>query len=310
MRYTTVSHKIKSSDGRHTLNGVIYVPIGTVRATVQVIHGMCEHIELYDEFMSTLAAHGIAAFAHDQLGHGKTAEGLSGLGFFAEENGGELLVEDAYRFAEEFINDYSGVKHFVFGHSMGSFTARLLSEKHPETVGGMILAGTSGPQRAAPLGIAVTDVKSRVQGSSHRSNSAQRLFYDVYNHVFKDEDKDYSWLSTDPAVIEEHERDELFSFTFSIKAMNDVVRMCTECNTDEWFESFRRDCPTLIISGENDPLGNFGKGALEVYRRTHAVSPENVTFKLYGGARHELLREGCKQVVMTDILTWINNNIQ
>ena len=305
MRFVKLSHSIKSADSVHTLNGVIYVPVGTVKATFQIVHGMCEHIELYDEFMTALAQNGYAAFIHDQLGHGKTAGGVSGLGFFAEENGGDLLVEDAKAYAGEFLPDYACVKHFLFGHSMGSFTARIMSELYPETADGLILAGTSGPQKAAPLGIVVTDVKSRLQGGDHRSESAQRLFYDVYNYEFKDENRDYSWLSTDPNVITAHEQDDLFNFTFSIKAMNDVVRLCTQCNRDEWFESYRSDLPALIISGENDPLGNFGKGALEVYKRIEAAAPGKATFKLYGGVRHELLHDVCRGTVTEDILTWL-----
>lgn len=301
-----MTHSIKSADGIHTLNGIIYVPVGTVKATVQIIHGMCQHIELYDEFMSRLAENGYACFAHDQLGHGKTAGTTEGLGFFAEEDGDKLLVRDAYRFACEFVGDYSGVKHFVFGHSMGSFTARILSVEHPDIVDGMILAGTSGIQKAAPIGIAFTDVKSRVQGGDHRSESAQRLFYDMYNQHFRAENRDYSWLSTLPEEIEAHEKDELFNFTFSVKAMNDVVRLCSECSSDEWFSNFRRDCPTLMLSGENDPLGDFGRGVLEVYKRLSAISPDNVTFKLYSNARHELLHEYCKNTVIADILKWIH----
>ena len=308
MRYTTVSHTIKSSDGIHDLNGIIYLPIGTPKATVQIIHGLCEHIELYDEFMSELAKNGIVCFAHDQLGHGRTAFSIDDLGKFADKNGDDLLIIDAHRFSEEFIGEFTCMKHFVFGHSMGSFPARICSELFPEMADGLILAGTSGPQRAAPLGIAFTDIKSKVLGGDHRSESDQQLCYGIYNHEFRDEKRDYSWLSCDSSVIDDHEKDEYFNFTFSVKAMNDVVRLCSRCNTDEWFAHYSSDCPALIISGENDPLGNFGKGALETYKRMSAVAGDNITFKLYRNARHELLHDHCRYSVMSDILTWIQSN--
>ena len=306
MRFIKLPHSIKSSDGVHTLNGVIYVPVGTVKAAVQIIHGMCERTELYDDLLSKLASHGYAAFCHDQLGHGAAAAASDSLGFIAEENGAELLIHDARAFSEEFLPDYAGVPHFLFGHSMGSFTARICSERFSKMADGLILAGTSGPQKAAPLSIAVTDVKSLVQGGEHRSESAQRLFYDIFNAAFRSEERrDYSWLSTDPDIIKAHEQDPLFNFTYSVSAMNDVVRLCTMCNEDSWFENYRRGLPALIISGEKDPLGSFGKGALEVYKRIEAVSPGSVTFKLYRAARHELLNEYCKPAVIDDILTWL-----
>ena len=310
MKFTKVPCPVKSADGAHTLNGIIYVPIGTVKAAVMIIHGLCEHIELYDRFMTKLAENGIAAFAYDQQGHGKTAAASSELGFFAEDDGAQLLIDDAHIFAEEVFADYTGIPRLVFGHSMGTFTARLLCEEYPGTVDGLILAGTSGRQPGAALSIALTDVKSRVQGGAHRSQSAQRLFYDIYNLTFRDESKDYSWLSTLPEVIEEHENDELFNFTFSVKGMNDIVRLCTRCSTDEWYENFPKDCPVLLISGEHDPLGNFGKGVLEVYKRLKDVTSEdNVTLKLYRNARHELLHEYCTETVINDIITWIERKV-
>ncbi len=305
MRYTKIPLKIKSSDDIHDLNGIIYVPIGSVKATVQIIHGVCEHIELYDEFMSRLAQNGIVCFAHDQLGHGRTARNFDELGFFASENGVEHLVDDACKFACECISDYN-TKHFIFGHSMGTFTTRICCEKYPQIADGIILAGTSGHQPAAPIGIAVTDIKSMIQGSEHRSESTQRMFFDIYNYVFRAETDDYSWLSTLPEVIESHKNDEYFNFTFSIKAMNDIVRLCNECNSEEWFANFPK-IPSLIISGEHDPLGNFGKGVLEVYKKLKDTSPS--TFKLYRNARHELLHEYCTETVISDIISWINTNI-
>ncbi|MBQ1545915.1 MAG: alpha/beta fold hydrolase [Clostridia bacterium] len=309
MRYTSVSHSIKSTDGVHTLNGVIFMPIGTPKATVQIIHGMCEHIELYESFMSFLAENGYAVFAHDQLGHGTTAGNTDELGFIAAGNGSELLVSDSHKFAEEFLLDFKGIKHFVFGHSMGSFIARICEDMYHEMTDGIILAGTSGVQRAAPIGIAVTDIKSRVQGSEHRSQSAQRMFFEYYNHEFRKEKKDYSWLSSDPDVISAHECDKLFNFTYSVSTMNDVVRLCKQCSCDDWFDRYRANCPALIISGEHDPLGNFGKGVLEMYKRLKEIPDSDITFKLYRGARHELLNERCKAEVIGDILRWLESRV-
>lgn len=310
MKYTTVKRSVPSTDGIHTLNGIIYIPIGMPKATVQIVHGMSEHIELYEEFMGILAENGYVAFIHDQLGHGRTAESVEKLGFFAEENGDKFLVDDAFRFAEELLGSYSGIKHILFGHSMGSFVSRICSEKYPQMADMFIIEGSGGPPMGVQLGLAITELGSMVRGTEHRSELAQKVFFDIYNTDFREEKNDFSWLSRDMETIRRHTDDEYFNFTFSLKAMNDLVTLLTECNSDEWFKNFRKDLPTLILSGEKDPVGENGKGIMEVFKRLEKSGVDDLSFKLYGECRHELLNELNKDEVMSDILTWIGNRIQ
>ncbi len=309
MKYTTVKRTVPSTDGIHTLNGIIYIPIGTPRATVQIVHGMSEHIELYEEFMGLLAENGYVVFMHDQLGHGRTAESVEKLGFFAEENGDKFLVDDAFEFASELLKSYSGLKHILFGHSMGSFVSRICSEKYPQMADMLIIEGSGGPQKGAQLGIAITGLGSLVKGTEHRGELAQKVFFDIYNTEFKEEKNDFSWLTRDTQTIERHYSDEYFNFTFSMKAMNDLVVLLTQCNSDEWFENYRKDLPTLILSGEKDPVGENGKSILEVFKRLDESGVKDLSFKLYGECRHELLNELNKSEVMSDILKWLDNRI-
>ena len=296
---------IPSCDGVHKLNGVGYIPVGTVKAAMLIIHGLCEHTELYTEFMSFLAEKGIAVFVYDQLGHGHTAKDLEELGSFAEENGDELLIKDAHNFAEKYMGDYTGVPHYLFGHSFGSFIARICAARYPDIADGIILAGTSGTQYAAVMGAAITDVKSRIQTGLHRSESSQRLFYDIFNMEFRSEGRNYSWLSSDLNEVELHEQDKLFCFTFTIKAMNDIVHLCLKCTDKSWYENIDKHCRVLILSGQNDPLGDFGKGVLEVKKRLDECGAQDVSLKIYSGARHEILHDKCKKDVCDDVLSWI-----
>lgn len=309
MRYTTIEHTAKSTDNIHILYGKIYIPIGTPKATVQIIHGMSEHTELYEEFMSMLAENGYVVFIHDQLGHGKTAGSVDKLGFFAEENGDEILVDDAFSFAGELLESYSGIKHILFGHSMGSFVSRICSEKYPEMADLLIMAGSGGSQKGSQLGLAITDLGSKVKGLDYKSELTQKVFFDIYNIEFKEEKNDFSWLTRDAETINRHRNDEYFNFIFSLKAMNDLVTLSTKCNSDEWFDNYRTQLPTLIISGEKDPVGENGRGVMEVFKNLEKHGVGDLTFKLYSECRHELLNELNKSEIMGDILCWIENRI-
>lgn len=309
MKFTVIERFVPSSDGIHNIHGELYIPIGTPKATIQIIHGISEYSGLYDEFMKFLAENGFVVFVHDHLGHGKTAAGSNELGFIAEKNGDRFLVDDSYNFAQELLESYKGIKHILFGHSMGSFIARICSEKFPDMSDLLILEGTGGSQPLAPIGLALTELGGILNGPSHRAKIPQKLFVGKCNHSFKVEHSDYSWVSRDTEYTDSVGVDNYRNFTFTISGMYDLVKLSTECNSEEWFENFRKDLPTLIISGEKDPIGNNGKGVFEVFKKLEDGGAGDLSFKLYRDCRHELLNELNKDEVMTDILHWMENRI-
>ena len=56
-------------------------------AVLQISHGMVEYINRYDEFAAFLAKQGYAVVGNDHLGHGKSVQDDSWLGYFAEKEG-------------------------------------------------------------------------------------------------------------------------------------------------------------------------------------------------------------------------------
>ena len=83
--------EIASSRGDETLNCYRWMPEGEPVASLQIVHGMTEHILRYSDFASYLNSRRIAVYGHDHLGHGGTSEEK---GFIAEENGDDMLVSD------------------------------------------------------------------------------------------------------------------------------------------------------------------------------------------------------------------------
>ena len=63
--------------------------------------------------------------------------------------------------------------------------------------------------------------------------------------------------------------------------------------------------PVFFISGEEDPVGDYGKSVLRVYQSFKEAGMENVQMKLYPGDRHELLNEVDRQEVYADVYRWI-----
>ena len=73
-------------------------------------------------------------------------------------------------------------------------------------------------------------------------------------------------------------------------------------------ELIDNDLPIFIISGDNDPVGNFGKGVITLFNKLKAVGIIDLTLKLYKEGRHEMLNELNKQEVFKDVLKWIEKH--
>ena len=68
--------------------------------------------------------------------------------------------------------------------------------------------------------------------------------------------------------------------------------------------------PVLLISGQDDPVGNYGKGVQHVRKAFEAVGMKDVTWVIYEGDRHEILNELDKAKVYQDIYSWMYVRMQ
>lgn len=66
--------------------------------------------------------------------------------------------------------------------------------------------------------------------------------------------------------------------------------------------------PVGLFAGDADPVGAMGKGVKKVYGFFRDAGCEDVTMKLYPGARHEILNETNRQEVYADLLAWLEEH--
>ncbi|WP_246080786.1 alpha/beta fold hydrolase [Modestobacter altitudinis] len=95
-----------------------WLPTGDPRATVQVVHGASEHSGRYERLASALTARGLAVYATDLCGHGRTAEG-TGTGRFGAPGVGGVL-DDVRALHLVAAEQHPGLPRLLLGHSMGS----------------------------------------------------------------------------------------------------------------------------------------------------------------------------------------------
>ena len=308
MNYELNSISFASSDGKNTVKAKIYVPKNReIIGVVQLAHGMIDHVGRYGDLANFLTGEGYVFAGNDHLGHGDTAAPTKDFGFFAEKDGVDKVLSDLNTMNKILRERFPGKKPVIMGHSMGSFLSRLYVEKYPDTVSGHIIHGTGGPMGIIlPLGKALVNTVMLFRGKRGHSKMISSMAFMGYNSKFPKEEGATAWLSRDTERVTGEDRNEYTTFAFTLSAFRDLFRMVGKSNSKKWFKEYPKDLPTLVMSGDMDPVGAYGKGPRYVYKHLAVSGVSDVQLKLYEGARHELFNETCREEVFLDMKAWLS----
>lgn len=309
MSYTKTYHTFLSSNQKNIITYYVYTPCNTPKAILQISHGMCEYLERYEPFIEFLIEHDILVCGNDHLGHGHSIQPDGIKGFFGEHDGWKYLPMDLAKVTKRLKKQYPNTPYYLFGHSMGSFVARLYLSKYSNFIDGAIISGTSGTNYLAPLGAKMIQIIKKYKGGLYRSDSIQKLLFGAYNKHYENVKTDFDWLSRDEAVVDNYQKDPDCNFIFTTSAFSDLIKMLLLISSNRWYQSIPHTMPLFIMSGTMDPLGNYGKGIQEVYMKLQKQGIKDINIKLYDNYRHELLNELEKEHVYQDLLEWILNHI-
>lgn len=299
-----------SSTGKNKIHARMCVPDAEPRAIVQIIHGIAEYIDRYDEFMSFLADNGIIAVGTDHLGHGKSIESDEQTGFFAYDNGWDYVVRDEEVLRLAMHENYPELPIIVFGHSMGSFMARTLLIRYPDAFNAAIISGT-GNQGSALVngGLFMGNLVTGLKGAHHYSKFLNNLAFGSYNKIYDNPKTEYDWLSRDEANVQKYIDDPLCGFIPSCSLFRDMMTGVKFITNKKNLTAMNKDMPVYFMSGDMDPVGECGKGVQKAYNNFLEAGMKDVSIKLYPGGRHEMLNEINKDEVYTDILAWLDSKI-
>ena len=296
-----------SATGVCTISAESRVPDSEPEAVLVIHHGMAEHRERYGEFMRFLCDRGIAVYMHDMASHGKSRNPGEPAGWFGEEDGWRKLVEDYRTLVLRAAAEHPGQKLIVMGHSMGSFICRMYTAEHPEDgFSGAIFMGTGGSNPAAKAGVFLAGALAAVKGKKAKSPLLNKMAFGTYNQRFEGR-TGFDWLTRETEIVDRYIADPECGYLFTVQGMADLIRVNAASNAAEWYRAVPKELPVLLVSGEEDPVGEYGKGVKSVRDRLEDTGHTKVTMKLYAGCRHEVLNETNRQEVMEDLLDWIKN---
>lgn len=283
----------------------IYEPKGEIKAIVQISHGMCEYVGRYEAYAEHLCAEGIVLAGNDHPGHGESAASPEDYGYFAKNGGVELAVEGLAEMSRILLEKYEGKPLILLGHSMGSFLCRSYLTKYAENLAGAIVMGTAGAGAPTGAGIALANMIATFRGDRHRSKLLRSIQQAGYlKRCGKNADR-CDWLTRDRSIVEKYNNDKFCNYIFTVSGYRDLFRMLAEVTDETWAPKVPTDLPILLISGEDDPVGGYGKGVMNVAGALTHAGAQRLTTVLIPGARHEVLNETDREETFALIDKWI-----
>lgn len=277
-----------------------------VKAVVQILHGMGEHIDRYDGIAEHLVKLGFEVYGHDHRGHGMTAGTIDRLGFFAEKGGWRRVVEDAFDVTSHIKERHSKKRLFMIGHSMGSFMARNYVIQFSELIDGLVLTGTGFSDAAESNGaLMITKVMKKFGGAKKRVNMMDMFSLGGFNKRVPNPKTKMDWLTRDPFEVQRFIRDPYCGGAGTLSFYDDIFKLVKRASSKKLADRIRKDLPIALFSGKEDPVGKYGVGVEKTFRLYDSVGIEEVRIKLYEGARHEIVNEINRETVYKDIAAFL-----
>ena len=288
------------------LHGYRWEPEGTPKAIVQIIHGIAEHVARYDDLARYLSDQGYLVVAEDHMGHGKSICDEVPKGYVA--GGWDAMVEDCCRLMRNMMDEYPGIPYILFGHSMGSFLARSILIKHPDSgIHAAIICGSAWmPGLVLQGGKLMSGLLMKGDNAKKPSEQLQSIMFGGYDKRIENKRTPSDWLTRDDAVVDAYEADPLCGFAptpaLANAMMNGLIRIQKAGNLSR----MNKELPVHFIAGAEDPVGNYGEGVRKAAQMFIRSGMKHVSVKLYPGCRHEIHNELNKDEVYKDISAWMD----
>lgn len=278
---------------------------GNAKGYIQLIHGMEEHQERYEEFTSILNKAGYTVISSDLRGHGYSAPVL---GFFKEKNGYKYLLSDQKRITAYIKKRFNTGKVIIFAHSMGTIIARNLLQTQSGSYEKVILSGypCSPGKLVLAFGMALTDIIAKTKGPGYHSVLVEYLSIGSFNRTITNPKTSLDWISYNEENVNAYITDPYCGHGFKVSAFNDLFHLSWNMTETRRYKNVNKKLPILAIRGEDDPSTGFEKGSRASINTLKAAGFKNIRHIKYPDMRHEILNETGRRNVYKDILNFLN----
>lgn len=300
-----VSFAVKSRIDGLKLSGMYIEPIEQeAKAVIQIVHGMCEHKERYEEVMSYLAKEGYAVFIHDKRGHGASILAKEDLGYMYGGNA-DAYLEDILQVNEFAKERYPELPMILFGHSMGSLGVRAFTKKYDDKIDALIICGSPSRNPFLGAGQMLVKVQRKLFGGRHVAKLLAKMSIGSFESRFHEEAGKSAWICSNPEVVRAYGEDPLCGFTFTVDAYQVLFELMKRTYDEKEWKLSNIDLPIRFIAGADDPCIVNKEQFIQAVDAMKKAGYNKVSAKLYHGMRHEILNETDREKVYKDLVEYL-----
>lgn len=245
------------------------------RGLVLIVPGFNAHSGYYQWVATQLVASGLAVFAVDLRGRGRSDGDRFFVESFADYVADVAAIADIARFR------HPDRPMFLLGHSAGGVVACLYVLEHGHELAGLICESFAHELPAPDFALAV------IKGLSHLAPHAHVL--KLKNEDFSRDSSVVATMNADPLIANEAQPSQTLAA---------LVRADEQLKQE--FASVQ--VPVLILHGTSDKAAK-PSGSEHFYERAGSADK---TLKLYQGSYHDPLNDLDKNTVLSDIGGWID----
>jgi len=256
-------------------------PARTPAAVLVLVHGFTEHSGRYAHLAEHFCQRGYAVCAFDLRGHGGSQGDRAWVRSFDD------YLSDVEGFLGDVRKQYEGKPLFVLGHSLGGTIVTLLAIDRQLAVTGAILSGAElkMPPHLFPVLRRLTGLVSPICPRLRLVRLGMKR------------------LSRDPQVVADFESDPLnFHGRFTVRIGAEILRALRRVAAR--MEDVR--VPLLILHAGDDAVADV-EGTRELYARAGSADK---SLKIYDGLYHDLFHEPEKDVVLADVVEWVEARVR
>lgn len=296
-----------SRDEKSKIHAIRWIPDTEPKAIVQIIHGMQEYVDRYDEFARFLADKGILVVGEDHLGHGGSSA-KEDLGYFCKDDPATVVVRDVHRLKKLTQEQYPGIPIVLLGHSMGSFILRNYLFMYGTGIQGAIVMGTgSQPGIVLGMGKLITKVVGAFHGGDrYVSKFVANMAFGTYLKRIKNPRTVVDWLSVNEENVDKYVADELCGVPFTLNGFHTLFTFISRAQKGKNLKKIPKNLPIHLIAGEEDPVGAYGEAVLNL-SETYQKLGLKVTDRLVSGSRHEILNEDNRQEIYEELYSFVES---
>lgn len=298
--------KFKSFDNTE-LACYIWEDVAKPKGIVQIIHGMSEHAQRYNDLATYLNQYGFIVFADDHRAHGKTAGKPELVGVYDKPTNLYCdSVKDELEISKFLKEKYPNLPLFVFGHSYGSLiTQKYIQEGKLHK--GAILCGTSYMNTLEnKMAKTIAKITMNNKGNNAHAKMIENLSFKKYNKGLEEGEL---WITHDKEIAKAYKADPMCSQPFSAKFYYDLMSGVIPTYKKANLAKIDKRKPLMLIAGQEDRFSKNGKLVSKLYNTYKKLGVIDLTIHLYPNMRHEVHNEINNAQVYADIKNFLNEHI-